>query len=138
MADIPSRSATWSELSDFCAVDEWTQIRTETGHRFWEKVLATGEVLQTHQSYTGSDPSQQLFSRILRDQLRVSRREFWTALQTGQPVDRPVPELEPAPPEYPAYVVSGLLARGLTEDQIRLMTPEEAEAKLVELWSTPR
>jgi hypothetical protein len=78
-----------------------------------------------------------VFARILRDQLRVSRDEFWAAIRTGQPVNRPV-ELDPPPAEYEAWVVTGLSKHGYDEDRVRAMTPEEAKARLLEIWSSPQ
>lgn len=86
------------------------------------------------------DPNKRIgpnvFARILRDQLRVNKEQFWEAINTGQPVDRPV-ELDEAPAEYPGWVVMGLLRNGYTEAQIREMTPAEAQALLHEKWSSP-
>lgn len=133
----PKRPATSAELEEFCRIDGWEQIR-ETDHVFWQKVLASGEVLQTHRSFSaGRTSSQNVFALILREQLQVGRDAFWKALRTGKPVDRPVPRDE-APPAYPGWVVHGLLGQGVTEAQIREWTPEKAQARLEELWATPR
>lgn len=130
-------SPVWGHIEAFCKADRWDEVRSDTGHVFWEKTLPDGTVLRTHRSL---DPTKRIglnvFSRILRDQLRVSRERFWQAVVTGQPVERPV-ELEEPPPEYPAWVVSGLLRYGYTEEQIRQLTPEDAQALLHETWSFP-
>jgi hypothetical protein len=134
---FPKRPATGAELEQFCQIDGWEQIR-ETDHIFWQKVLPSGEVLQTHRSFSANKTfSQNVFGLILRDQLRVSREAFWTALQTGEPVHRPVP-VDEAPPTYPGWMIEGLLAQGVTEDQIREWTPAEAQTQLEELWAQPR
>lgn len=133
----PKRPATSAELEEFCRTDGWEQIR-ETDHVFWQKVLASGEILQTHRSFGAKTTfSQNVFALILRDQLRVSRAAFWNALRTGEPVDRPA-AVDEAPTSYPGWVVQGLLGQGVTEAQIREWTPEEAQARLEELWSAPR
>ena len=135
---FPKRPATGAELEQFCQIDGWEQIR-ETDHIFWQKVLPSGEVLQTHRSLSANKRlSQNVFGLILRDQLRVSREAFWTALQTAEPADRPVPVVEAPPPTYPGWVIAGLLARGVAEDQIRAWTPTEAQTQLEELWAQPR
>ena len=133
----PSHPApTWGHIDAFCAADGWDQVR-ETDHVHWEKVLPTGETLQTHRSMAANKPIRSnIFGVILREQLRVNREQFWTAIETGTPVDRPV-KLEEAPPEYQAWVVFSLAKFGYDEDRVRQMTPEEAEALLQELWSRP-
>ncbi len=75
---------------------------------------------------------------ILRNQLKVSRDEFWAAIRSGDPVDRPV-ALDESAPEYPAWVVAGLIRVGIAEAEIREMSPTEAEALLHQKWSeTPK
>lgn len=130
-------SPVWGHIEAFCRADEWDEVRDDTGHIFCEKALPDGSVLQTHRSLSPNrEIRPNVFARILRDQLRVNKEQFWTAINTGQPVDRPV-ELDEAPPEYPGWVVMGLLKLGYTEDRIRHLTPAEAEALLYEKWSTP-
>jgi hypothetical protein len=138
MADLPSRPGTWAELGQFCEVDGWTLVRTETGHMFWEKALATREVLRTHQSFNGADPSQELFSRILRDQLKITRKQFWEALISGSPVARPVEGIEDEPPQYEAWVIRGLTSYGVPESEIYKMTPDVARELLQQKWSSPQ
>jgi len=127
---------TWAHIEAFCNADEWQEVR-ETDHVHWEKVLPSGEVLKTHRSFAADKAiSLGRFSLILREQLKVSREEFWRAIETGNPVDRPV-ELDEQPPEYPAWVIWGLRGYGITEDQVRQMSPAEAEAPLHARWATP-
>lgn len=84
----------------------------------------------------GKDIGPAVFTQILRRQLHVSKEQFWNTIDTGQPVDRPTDTDEP-PPEYPAWILVGLMKHGYSEDDIRAMTPEEAEALLYEKWSSP-
>src|SRR6188472_1031507 len=85
----PPRTPTWAEIEEFCGIDGWTLVR-ETDHAFFQKVLPSGEVLETHRSFSSNKTmSQGRFGVILRTQLRVTRTEFWHALQTGEPVERP-------------------------------------------------
>jgi hypothetical protein len=134
VTDYPPPS--WGHIDAFCAADGWTQCRT-TDHVHWEKVLPDGSVLKTHRSLASNKvikPNR--FHLILREQLQVSQKQFWEAINTGSPVERPV-ILDDAPPEYPAWVVWGLKKYGYTEDDVRKMTPEDAEALLQEKWSEP-
>jgi hypothetical protein len=128
---------TWGHIDAFCAADGWEQTRS-TDHVVWEKVLPSGEFLHTHRSFSASDEiGAGLFGMILRDQLRVSREQFWRAVQAGEPVDRPM-ELDDSPATYEAWVFQGLLSRGFSEEQIRELDPDEAKVKLQELWSQPK
>lgn len=127
---------TWGDIDAFCEADGWEGDR-DTDHAFWEKTLPNGEVLQTHRSFKVSEEiGPNLFGLILRSQLKVSRTEFWEAIRTGKPVTRPVDPLDEVP-AYDAWVVSGLLSKGYTEDQIREYSPEDAKELLQRLWSEP-
>ena len=111
---IPGRTPSWDEIERFCRIDGWAHERS-TAHVFWQKVLPSGEVLETHVSFA-SDKSMSpgRFGSILRTQLKVTKVEFWRALQTGEPVARPA-ELEDVVPGHEAWVVLGLKKVGLTE-----------------------
>ena len=132
----PARPATWADIEQFCRIDGWKLDRS-SDHVFWEKVLPTGEVLQTHRSFAENKSlSQDLFSLVLREQLKVDRATFWCVLQTGEPAIRPT-NVEKASPEYEAWVICGLIKCGLREEEIREMTPSNAKALLLEKWSSP-
>lgn len=125
---------TWGDIDSFCKIDGWTQVET-TDHVHWEKTLPSGEVLATHRSLAANKTiGPGVFGVILRSQLKVSRHEFWRAISGGKAVDRPT-ELDEPPAEYPAWIVFGLRKYGLSEAQVRTMTPEEAEALLRKKWS---
>jgi len=131
----PGRTPSWDEIEQFCKIDGWVSVRT-SDHEHWEKVLPSGRVLRTHTSYAGGKTmSQGRFASILRTQLQVSRSDFWNALQTGRPVERPSESDEPAPPSHEAYVVLGLKKYGLTEEEIARLSIEEAIVLLREKWA---
>lgn len=135
MTDYPA--PTWGYIDAFCAADGWTATRT-TDHVHWEKVLPDGSVLKTHRSFASDTViGENRFRWILREQLHVSRDDFWGATRTGKPVDRPV-SLEEAPQMYPAWVVFGLKKYGYSEEQVRKMTPAEAQELLQRKWSEPQ
>lgn len=126
---------TWGHIDAFCSADGWVQVRT-TDHVHWEKTLHGGEVLSTHRSLAADKAiGPNVFATILRDQLRVNKAEFWMAINTESPVDRPVDPLEEAPPEYQLWVLMGLAKFGIHEEEVRQMTPEEAEALLHKKWA---
>lgn len=136
---IPPRTPTWAEIEDFCRIDGWEMAR-ETDHRHYQKLLDgdhPGNPLETHVSHdSGGTMSQDRWSFILRTQLKVSRREFWEALQTGDPVDRPVPEEEPAPPTHEAWVLRVLRHElHLGDEEIAASSPEEGVHRVQEHWS---
>jgi len=134
---IPGRTPTWAEIEQFCAIDGWTHVRS-TDHEFWQKTLDSGEVLETHTSFGGNKTmSPGRFSSILRNQLRITKVEFWQALQSGKPVDRPT-DVEEAPPSIPGWVLFGLKNQGLTDDEIATLGPEEAEKVLQQKWAEPK
>ena len=129
---------TWGDVDAFCKADEWDLVGV-TDHYHWEKVLPSGETLHTHRSLAVHKVIRpNVFGVILRNQLKVSRDEFWAEIRSGDPVDRPV-ALDESAPEYPAWVVAGLIRVGIAEAEIREMSPTEAEALLHQKWSeTPR
>jgi hypothetical protein len=140
-ADAP----TWGEFEKFLGVDGW--IRLQAGsrggrsedHIFFEKVLPDGRVLQTHISHSRRGrPSAGRFGAILRDQLEVSREQFWTALHKGEPVDRPAALDESERVEHEAWVVAAL-ARGLhmTAEQIAALSIDDAKQLVLDHWSRP-
>jgi hypothetical protein len=134
---VPPRPPLWAEIEEFCTVDDWREVRV-TGHRYFEKVLDSGEVLQTHTSLDRQGTmSQSRFSLILRTQLRVSRREFWTALETGDPVARPVPDEEPQPPSHEAWVLRVLQHElHLSAAEIARLSVDEGIQRVHEHWSS--
>jgi hypothetical protein len=134
VTDYPT--PTWADIDTFCTADGWTQ-RGTTDHYRWEKVLSNGDVLKTHSSLSSNKvikPNR--FGVILREQLQVSRQQFWEAINSGTPVDRPV-ELDEQPPQYAPWVISGLKKYGYSEEDVRNMTPDDAEALLWEKRSEP-
>lgn len=135
-------SPKWGDIEDFLRADEWRKLETgERGgarsrHVFYEKVLAGGRVLQTHVSHSRQKTvSAGRFGSILREQLEVSRDEFWRCVQTQTPVDRPVPTDDPVP-EHDAWVVAVLVADlHMTADEIGKLSPEQVRRLVEEHWS---
>lgn len=106
---------TWGEIERFLQLDRWTRLppssRGGAGQRhvFFEKLLDSGQLLQTHISHSRrSRPSPGRFAMILREQIKVSRAQFWEALRTGEPVERPAPVDAGQPVEHEAWVLTML------------------------------
>lgn len=137
MTRPPPREPSWDEVEAFAKADRWHPNR-ESGHAQWEKLLPSGELLQLPISRGGDKTmSPGRFRQILRDQLKVTREQFWEAIRSGQPVDRPAPVEEPSV-VLPTWVMS-VLANDLhlSAAEIEALSPEEAEALVHEHWSRP-
>lgn len=132
------RTPSFDEIETFLRIDGWTQDRS-TGHEFYEKVLPNGETFRSHTSFAGKKTmSPGRFKAILADQLRVSEAEFWEALRTREPVTRPSPLPESAPKSLPNWLRVALRNEcGSSEEEISLLTEDEARHRLAERRSTP-
>ena len=108
-------------------------------HIDFEKVLPDGRTLQTHISHDRSSRvSAGRFSAILKHQLEVSREEFWTAIRTGEPVQRPVPLDDEEVVEHDAWVIQVLVGElHMSAEEIAELSEEEAKAHVYEHWSRP-
>jgi hypothetical protein len=143
---MTATSPTWGDVESFLGVDEWTQIRPGQrggrgqSHIFYEKLLPDGRVLQTHISHDRSATiSAGRFGSILREQLEVSRQEFWEAIRSRHPVARPVPVDEDETPEHEAWVIRVLVENlHLNAEDIEALSVEEGQALVHKYWSRPR
>jgi len=137
-------SPTFGDIEEFLAADGWRPIRVG-GRRQWhlhyEKLLADGRLLQTQISHSRTKTiSPGRFAAILREQLEVSREQFWQAIRTGEPVERPVDLDEPEPAvEHAAWVIRLLLEElHLSTDEIASLSTEEAIDRVHAHWSVSR
>jgi hypothetical protein len=139
---VTPNSPTWADIKEFLAADGWRELpsaeRGGRDHIFYEKVLPDGRVLQTHVSHAAKKSlSAGRFRDILRYQLEVSKDAFWETVRTGEPVDRPAPVEEPEPFQHPAWVVAVLAGKlHMSGEDIAKLTPEEAQARVQQLWTT--
>lgn len=133
--------ATRADHERFCLAEGWRRVRdakgrTGTHHVTYELPLPDGQILRARISHppdrTAYGPS--LWAHILRDQLKVDQGTFWACVRDGRRPDRGVP----AVPEeaLPADLVYLLLTRvGLTEDEVRRLSKDEAIARLQHYWT---
>jgi hypothetical protein len=136
---------TWGEIEKFLEIDGWTRLSASSRgganqrHIFFEKLLDSGELLQTHISHSrGGRPSPGRFALILRNQIKVSRTDFWQALRSGQPVTRPV-TVEVEQVEHEAWVVAVLAGElHMTANQIATLDVEHARQLVLDHWSRPK
>lgn len=127
----------------FCLTEGWTEVRNATGHtvrhhQTFELSLPDGRILRTHISRPPDSKDSYgpgLWSRILRDQLRVSPDEFWACVQ-----DKVVPDrgaVHPPEESIPADVLTILVNRGVAEKEVLRMSRHQALALMYELLSKP-
>jgi hypothetical protein len=132
------KTPSWGQIERFCRIDGWREVRS-TDHVFFEKALADGTVLRTHRSFASKKTmSPGRFKAILRNQLQVSVDDFWNALETAKPVDRPSapPEEGPTLPAYLVRVLEGDLH--LPREEIAKLSAAEARRLVEKHWSSER
>ncbi len=137
---------TWGEIEKFLQIDGWTRLpassRGGSGQRhiFFEKLLDSGELLQTHISHSrrgGLSPGR--FGLILREQIKVSRAQFWQALSSGEPAVRPAPLETEQQVEHEAWVIAVLTSElHMAAEQIEELDSEQAKQLVLDHWSRPR
>jgi hypothetical protein len=134
------RPPTHHEHKRFCEIDGWEEKRGGKDHFRYGKRLDDDRYLRTRVSHgSGGIDDQNLWRQhILRVELEVTESQFWEALESGDPVDRtssaPDPQIEDEPPPpLEGWLVSFLInLAGLTDDEIRQLTPDEAMARYLE------
>jgi hypothetical protein len=142
---VTPTSPSWADVEKFLGVDGWRQIpagerggRRQT-HIFFEKLLPDGRLLQTHISHDRSKKiSPGRFGTILREQLEVSRADFWGAIHSGELVSRPV-KTEEAPVEHDAWVIAVLVGEfHMSAAEIEGLSGEEAVRLVHDHWARTR
>jgi hypothetical protein len=144
---VTPTSPSWGDVERFLGADGWRQIpagerggRRQT-HIFFEKELPDGRLLQTHISHDRSSTiSPGRFSTILREQLEISRAEFWEAIRSGEPVKRPVEtDDEGEAVEHEAWVIAVLVGElHMTPEEIEKLTEQDAIDLVHGHWSRER
>lgn len=137
------RTPTWKQLERFCQVEGWEDRDAARGrptgdHKRFRLRLPGGDVLRTKVSHGAGQISADLFKHILREQLQVTEREFWAAVDKRAP---PTRAPAPAPPEghrLPARLVEPLSQIGIPDDRLRTLSVDQAEALLREERRRPQ
>jgi hypothetical protein len=132
---------TWAHVIAFLKADRWTQIDhggKRDRHIFWEK-LVNDRLLQTHTSHsTSTVVGANRFGVILREQLEVTRAQFWNTIRTGTPAPRPAPVEPPDVTPVPLWAVMRLRsARGMSEPEIAALGSDEAVRLATESFNDP-
>lgn len=127
------------EQRRFCEVEGWDH-RRGANHDIYSLVLPSGEVLRTAVSrQPGGIDDPNLFTRILRDQLRVTPQAFWATVDKGIVPERPAARPTRSPgTRLPAWLASRLMKTvGLPPERVGTMTEEEARAAWEEWQAAP-
>jgi hypothetical protein len=113
-------------------------------HKRYSKVLPDGTRLHTKVSdHPREEIGEDLFRRILREQLRVTEQEFWAVVR-NQKARPAVPAVSttmgtPDVPGIPGWLVICLVeVTDMAEDDVLSLTPEEAQAAWDSYQSRPR
>ena len=137
--------ATFGDLGQYVINDGWTEEpnlargRRRTGdHRRYFRDLPDGTRLRTKVSHDAhAEIGEDLFHRILRDQLQVSEERFWEVVRGRSGAETEV--ARPTVQSVPGWLVTRLLFTvGLSEAEVARMTSDEAHAAWVEYRSRPR
>ncbi len=137
--------ATFRDLRQYVTNDGWTEEpnlargRRRTGdHRRYFRELADGTRLRTKVSHDeDAEIGEDLFHRILGDQLRVTEEWFWEVARGRAGAGREA--AQPAVEPVPGWLVTRLLLTvGLPEADVAQMTPDEARAAWLEYQTQPR
>lgn len=134
------RPPTFGEILRFIEADTgWAPTRA-TGHTFFEKTLANGEVLSTHVSHAlDKSPGPGRFSQILKYQLKVSADEFWAVISESRPAHRPAPPATATPKPLSVSLALQLQKQlGLSQQDLVGMTREEAVRLLQAHYAKPQ
>jgi len=124
--------------TQFVEAEGWVAVESKH-HDTYELTLPNGDALRTRVSRPPSKKhtyGKSIWAHILRDQLQVTEAEFWGAINDGQLPRRGADNEAPAE-GIPVDVVRLLIDRvGLTAQQVRGMSADEAIARLNRFWTT--
>jgi hypothetical protein len=118
------------ERSGWTLVERHSRGRSVTGdHWRCEKELPDGTILRTKVSHgLNKQIGDDLFARILRDQLQITRAQFEAALAGDSP-EEPRASTSPIGPSVPGWLVQRLIeTAGIGEEEVRTMSRDEAVA----------
>jgi hypothetical protein len=110
-------------------------------HVTYELRLSDGTILRTRISHPVNKQTHgaHLWRTILRDQLVVTEDEFWACVTDKQLPNRGEDEDVTPDEGLPAALAYQLIhAVGVSDDEVKTMTLEQALACMTEHWSKPR
>jgi hypothetical protein len=124
-------------------VEGWERVRDARGrsgthHLTYELALEDGRILRTRISHPVNRDTYglSLWSHILRDQLDVTADEFWDCARNGALPQRSRPQV--IAEGLPLSLVHQLISQlGMSEDDVRSLSKEQAIERLSQLWGVP-
>jgi hypothetical protein len=125
----------------FVTIEGWERVRNARGtrgshHTTYELVTPNAEILRTRISHPADRTTYgaDLWSHILRDQLKVTNDEFWRCIDDKVTPDRGT---RPRPPTaLPVQIVYQLIHTvGVPEAEVARMSRAEAISRLNDYWS---
>lgn len=126
----------------FVETEGWTQltsVRGNTGNHYRYELAVGDDIIRTRISHPPSSKEtygRKRWSHILRDQLKVSEAEFWECVTNGILPQRSRPPAAASAPQKPIAVVNLLINKvGLSGDEVRALTTEEATERLNQYWT---
>jgi hypothetical protein len=136
------KTPAWSEVEAFCRIDGWVEVDLgrSADHRYYRLVLDDGTVLETRVSHSSKKTmSPGRWKAILRDQLQMSDEDFWSALRTKKPVERPsAPPDESEIEQVPAWAAVVLSSRlKMSSAEIAALGRDRAMQLAHDAWSKP-
>ncbi len=134
-------AATKNDHHDFCATEEWELVRGAKGkpiahHVTFKLVLPNGDVLRTRISrpIDGKPYGGNIVSHILRDQLCVSKAEFWSCVKGGIRPDRGDKKRVLPKSAMPLNLMMELTRLGVSSETIQSLNAVSAVELLAELY----
>ena len=133
--------------NQFCVNEGWEKVRGARGgevrhHVTYELPLPDGRILRTRISRPVKKETYgpDLWKRILSsDQLDVSEGEFWSCVRDKVLPDRGGAASETPQGALPAQLVYQLIHQaGVPEGEVAEMSVEDATARMVAYWSSPK
>jgi hypothetical protein len=126
----------YDDLRAFCRIDGWISAsgrpgRSTSKHEVWTKSLSGGTTLRVVISKGRGEYPPRMAGYILKNEVRVTEHEFWSAVRTGDAPQRP--EQRPARPEgelLPLSLVRALLAAGYSGADLDGLSQAEAKRLL--------
>jgi hypothetical protein len=128
---------------DFCVIERWELVHGSTGkpvkhHRTYELVIPSGDILRTRISkpVDRTTYSSSMWSAILRDQLKITAKEFWECVYEKVLPDRGGAARESNPKALPLHILSELIDRlGMAPEAAIRLSLEEAVTRIAQFWA---
>jgi len=132
----------FSQIEQFCKSDGWNPL-APTDHQPYVKIISCPgqqpRTLHTQVSHNrGHSPSPDIWRFMLRTQLEVTEAQFWDVVRGGQPATRQCPPAIPAKTRIPATILYQLREYHVSEDEMRVMTKQDALDRLQQERMKPR